>query len=418
MMNKRLHRLLCVTFFLPLIVCVSCKKGGPGQDKHTETPMEFYSDGRDFFTADYALYHSNHGRLQFFDVSDKKDIVYCFDSGCEHKQEKRNPYTAETIEKGCIAYKNSADSVMLRGDEMYFFEDDGDVVVADRQGENRRVIATIPFYKLGLKNVLYSEDKMLICYSSDIEFVETVDENGRSTVYVTGKNSAESDCGVYCINLSDGAVSEVFHNRGYNGRLFYCDIRDNHLYFVFYYWSIPYIGSDLDTNGLDVEIPEGLTKENYWEESRKYQWMDVYDVDLGTNTVRTILSHIPSGTVEFCRGFFAVEEWEKGATGLYRYDGERFRQLDFEMRTGYRSDSGLICTDSAETGSYRLIDENTGEIRRQVSVSNNTMLPKVFIGGSCYGYMAGPKGWHLGYISEEDFWNGDFSKAIPFNAIE
>lgn len=95
--------------------------------------------------------------------------------------------------------------------------------------------------------------------------------------------------------------------------------------------------------------------------------------------------------------------------GLILFLCERFFYTNDHIPSG---------TDEFCRGSYRLIDENTGEIRRQVSVSNNTMLPKVFIGGSCYGYMAGPKGWHLGYISEEDFWNGDFSKAIPFNAIE
>lgn len=374
----------------------------------------FYSYKRSFVTEDYALYHNNNGRLQIFDADSKTDIVYCFDAGCEHRQAKRDLITNEIIQKGCIAYEISPDCVMLREDGMVFFQDSGQVIQADRQGENRKVIATVPFYKLGFREVFYSADTLFISYYTDNRFEEIKDVNGQSQWINTGELSETRECGIYCVNLSDGTVKELFKAVTYNAMISNADIWDGHLYFKYFYLDIPAIGPNLETYGRDVEIPEGLTAENYWEEMPKHYWMDIYDYNITTGELRPILRNCREGTLEFCRGFFAVAETD-GTTGLYRYSGERFRELPFRIGKGIRSDSGLVCCDEKAMDEYLLIDENTGEILKRAKISSNSFLAGVIIGESVYGSLTIPgKGMGLSYISVEDFWNGDITNAVAF----
>ena len=418
--------LLFMGFTFLAVLTVSCKKKTNTPKSEGESVQQvadgvsngkteaFYSYKRSYVTEDYALYHDNHGRLQIFDTESKTDIVYCFNAGCEHQQAKRDPVTNEVIQKGCIAYEISSDCVMLRENDMVFFQDNGQVIRADRQGENRRVIATIPLYKLGFREVFYSADTLFISYYTDNRFEEVKGENGQTQWINTGELSDTRECGIYCVNLSDGTVKELFQADAYNAMISCADIWDGHLYFKYFYSDIPAIGPNLETYGRDVEIPEGLTVENYWEEMPKHFWMDVYDYHIATGELKPILRNCREGTLEFCRGFFAVAETD-GTTGLYRYSGERFRELPFRIGKGIRSDSGLVCCDEKAMDEYLLIDENTGEIIKRTKISSSKFLAGVIIGKSVYGSLAIPgEGMGLSYISVEDFWNGDITNAVAF----
>ena len=416
---KRITILLCA--FLLMFSCASCRK--QSKKSGTENEMEkisserskdFYSFDRCFVTESFALYHDNQGRLQIFDVDSKTDIVYCFDAGCEHQQTKRDSITNEILQKGCISYEISSDCVMLREDGMFFLQDNGQVIRADRQGENRRVIATIPFYKLGFRDVIFSSDMMFISYYTDDKFEEIKDENGQTRWIASGELSDTRECGIYGISLTDGTVKELFRAEAYNAMISDTYIRDGHLYFVLFYLDIPPIGPNMETYGRNVDIPEGLTVENYWEEMPKHYWMDIYDYNLTTGELRPILEKCRNGTMTFCRDCFAIAEPD-GTTGLYRYSGERFRELPFRIGKGIRSDSGLVCCDENAMDEYLLIDESTGEIKKRVKISSGKFMARVIIGNSCYGSVNGTKGWGLGFISSEDFWNGKIENAIPFN---
>ena len=66
-------------------------------------------------------------------------------------------------------------------------------------------------------------------------------------------------------------------------------------------------------------------------------------------------------------------------------------------------------------GELQLIDENTGAVIKHVKEPENGFSPKVIIGNSCYGLIMKGAGAVPCYLSTEDFWEGNFDKAIPFN---
>lgn len=414
---KRMILVGCICVLL--ILTSSCKKTpsreSQGEAGMPEGSMPMFSMAGNLYTEKYALYHADDGLLRIFDPITKTDIVYCFDPGCEHPQEARN-LKGEVIREGCIAYKISLDSVLLRGDEIFFLQSDGQVIQADRQAKNRKVITTIPLYKLTTRQVFYADDDMFILHANSLEVAEITDEETGETQWIyTGERKETQDCGITRINLSAGTVKEVFSEERYNAQIAKQDVRDGHLYFEFYYLDIPYVGPNLETYGPSGTIPEGLTTENYWEEMAKHRWMDIYDYDIGTGELHTVLTHQREGNVIFCKDFFAVAESE-GTTGLYRYDGKRFRQLSFRIGNGIRSDSGLICCDEKIPDEYMLIDGDTGEIIKRVKIPNDRFFAYAFLGECCYGIMDMDESGRmkLGYIPAEDYWKGDFSNAVAF----
>lgn len=416
---KRFIRLLL--FGLMMCMLVSC--GGQNarekpniadseEEKEDTVFVCNYGLGSGFFTEDYALYHSNQYRLQIFDVASKADIPYCFDAACEHNRTKRSR-TGEIIEEGCIAYEFSNASVMLLDDSCYFVQDNGEVYVSDQRGENRRLIGRIPDYILSKDFVCFSENELFVTYFNDYEMTEIKDDKGESS-WIAGRVKDESTVGIVMLDLSSGSCKEIFHEEAYNARISLYDVRGKHLYFQYFYLDIPFVSQeDLENNDPSGDIPGGLTAENYWEEMPKHEWMDIYDYDIGTGELNCILSRVRYGETVFCKDFFAVAE--NGTTALYRYNGECFRRLDFQMERTVRTDSGLVFDDVNEREVYRMIDENTGEVIKQSYIPYSEMLPSIMIGGSCYGLV---DGWATGYISTEDFWTGNYDNAIPFQVRE
>ena len=392
---------------------------GNGGTNGAKTDSGFYCSlflGNGFMTEEYALYHNNHSRLQIFDVASKTDLIYCFDPACEHEHSVRDWKTGEVIKKGCIAYDISSKPVMIQGDNLYFLSDENEVWRSDRQGENRKLIAKIPPYiPWGSGEVFFSKDTLFDCYFTDQEMFEVKDENGESQ-WMIGDFKDKSTCGILRVDLKDGTCKEVFSVEEYNARVSEYDIRGDHLYFTYFYMDCPYVGPNLETNRPDDQIPEGLTVENYWEEMPKHQWICIYDYNISTGELHEVLKDLPAEVVSYCNGFFAVPE-RSGTTGLYRYDGERIRTLDFKMKKGVRCDSGLVCIGEKEE-EYLLIDENTGEVVKRTVVPYDGFLPAVILGNSVYGTMQGEKAYGTGYMSAEDFWKGDITNAVAFSAAD
>lgn len=385
----------------------SVSDGNTQSDSITDFVCDlFIGDG--FLTEKYALYHcQNGGALHLFDTTEKTDVVFCFDPGCEHKPAVTS-LKGDIIKEGCPSYAFGESTVMLQGDKCYFLTDNGDLILADRQGENRKKIGSLPPYVLLPSLAVFSDDALYVVYHNSYEMIEKQNDDG-STQWIIGDVMDQTVTGIFRMNLSDGSCSEIFHAKDYNSRIPTVDIRGEHLYFEYFCLDIPFVGPDLETYGPSGQIPEGLTVENYWDEMPKHQWIDVYDYHMTTGELNSVLSHRPCKEMVFCNGFFALSEGE--TTALYRYNGEKFRTLDFPISSGYRSDSGLICINAKEAAVYLLIDENTGEVIKRVNVPYGTFNPRVFIGTACYGLVNGSG---IGYLSAEDFWNGQYQNATVF----
>lgn len=364
-------------------------------------------------TEKYALYHSNNGQLRIFDANSKTDIVFCFNPGCEHEREKRT-ITGELLKEGCPSYNYSSWAVFLDGDSCVFLRDNGEVIRSDRQGENRRVIATIPSYlSIGTNDVFYAGNSMFIYTAMHYEITEMKDSNGNSQ-WAIGDTKDTQDCRLIRVDLTDGKITEVFQKEAYNAIICKHDVRGEHVYFECFYLDIPYVGPNLETYGPSHSIPEGMTVENYWEEMSKHRFVDIYDYDIATGELRMILSgQNNKDAVVFGRDFFALTEDNK-STMLYHYDGQPYLQLDCAVTVGVLTDEHLVCH-GQENGEYLMINEENGEILKRVQMPENTINLEAIIGDSCYGIVNGPDGWGAGYISAEDFWNGKIENAIPFN---
>ena len=371
-----------------------------------------------FYTEDYALHYSNHGRLQIFDVKTKEDHVYCFDPGCEHKRGKRS-ITGEVLEAGCIAYELSSSTIMPQDDNCYFMKDTGEVIRSDLQGMNQRAIGSLPPY-LNYNNahdIFYSKDSLFVIFDLPYEMIEVKDENGESSWIVGGMKDKETR-GIIQIDLNNGTRSEVFSAEDYNSYLSQTDVRGDHMYFAYWYCDIPYMDMFGETYGRTIpEELKGLSPEEYREELNKRRWVDVYDYNISTGELTASLKHkhVEEGNIVFCDGFFALSE-DENSSGLYRYDGERFGELDFMIQGLVRSDRHLICCSNKKPGEYLQIDENTGEVLKRIKtpVSYGDFLPRVIIGESCYGLLNKNGVMAEGYVPASDFWNGDITNAVQF----
>lgn len=405
--------ILAILFLLCALV-TACGKGNKTTEKEPVSSEESYVCAaflrQSFLTERFALYHDSDFQLRYFDTESGTDIVFCFDPSCDHEPEKRSR-TGELLQKGCVSYSFSSYPVMIRGEYCFFFDQEtGEVIRSDRQGENRKVIGKIPQYILPY-SVFFSGDTIFVTYANSYEMIETKDNNGE-TLWIVGDAKPKRSCGIVQINLESGAYAEILDTEDYAAVIEQYDIRGDHLYFTRAYYDIPYISPNLETADPSL-IPEGMTVENYYEELPKHAWMDVYDYTISTGELRVVLQNLHYGTTELCRDFFAVEEGN--VTGLYRYRGERFRELDFPMKKGIRSDSGLVCRKGSDTV---LIDENTGEIVKTSTVPGDTFVVEDILGNSCYGFLKAGDGWTPGYLSAEDFWNSNTANVVAFNRAE
>lgn len=366
--------------------------------------------GNGFFTEQYALYHDRTGRLQLFDTASGKDIVYCFDAGCPHEYEKKTPM-GEIIQKGCVAYSFSPAAVMLWDGRCYFLQDNGEVYLADLQGENRRLIGRLPSYVLQKDTVAFTDEYLFVFYQNSYRMIELKDEKGNSQ-WIVGEPMDQNTCGVIRMSLKDGKCLEIFHQEEYNARIAAFDIRDDHLYLEYFYLDEPYDGFIFDEPDFFEENVEE-TLERQWEERLRHQWIDILDYSISGGKMNTVLSHVQCRSLVFCNDFFALAEGD-GHTGLYRYSGQKFRQLDFEISKGVYSETGLICNDMKQTSLYRYVDENSGEIIKTVEIPNSEFLPDMILGASCYGNAPGKDGWGAGFLSTEDFWAGRCDNICRF----
>lgn len=360
--------------------------------------------GTGFLTEDYVLYHDYDGRLRIFDVASKRDLVYCFDPGCEHKKSKE-------IGEGCISYNFSSMMVMIHNDNMFFLDYNGDVVCSDLQGQNRRVIGKYPSYIPG-RFFSFSEKDMFSTYFTAYELLEVEDKEGE-TQWIYGEEKEKETAGVIRVNLSDGKVTEIFQREDYNAKVFYTGNRGEHLYFAYVYSEIPYMSPDGQTTKPIPEELKGLSVEEYLAEFERRYFMDIYDYDICSDEVNLIIKSLRPGQVSFYPDFFTVCDIEYNKTTLYRYTGNQLQELNGVQVFSNYSDTHPVGTCDGE---IQMIDENTGEVLKRLDATKpGALYPKDFIGNSCFGYTIEEGEISYFYISAQDYWNGEFEKAVRYN---
>ena len=404
---------ILVLFFLACLLVTACGKDGGKKASEQPVPSgeptlpevsfvcdDFFRHG--FMTENYVLYYANDFQLRFFDTASGTDIAFCFDPSCEHIEKRSR--TGELLEEGCVSYNYSSYPVMFLEEKCYFLnEETGEVICSDRQGENRKVIGKIPQYILP-QSVFFAKDTIFVTYANSYEMIETKGKNGE-TQWIVGNPKPKRTCGIVMVDLKTGEYRELQEIEEYSALIIEYDVRGDHLYYQLNYSDIPYIDPELSTEDPSL-IPEGMTVENYWEELPKHMWMDIYDYTISTGELRAVKQHMHYDSTVFCKDFIAVAEGN--VTGLYRYSGERFRELDFPMKNSVRSDSGLVCR---KGDNFVLIDEDTGDIVKTSPIPADEFVPRAIIGSSCYGTYRSKT---PGYLSAEDYWSGAIDRVVVF----
>lgn len=384
-----------------------------------ESDREFVCDivlGEAFLTEDYVLYHNENGRLQIFDAVSRKNLVFCFDPGCEHNQGRTiaTPQGVRSVDEGCISYNISTATVMLLGEHCYFADFEGDVVRSDNRGENRKVIGVFPSNIL-MKEVFYSKGALFASYNTQYELKEIKEENGTSK-WIFGAEKEKRTAGIGRLNFSDGTSSEIFKREDYNASVFYHDVRGNHLYFAYTYAEIPYMGPNGEIRGEVPEDLKDLSPEEYLEEFNKRYWMDIYDYDIDEGELRIMVQKVRCGQVTFCNGFFAIQPEGDTDTHLYGYSGGLLRKLEGIALSNVNCDNHVI---GFRDHKYILIDEKTGGILKSVTRPEvNAFYPRVIIGDSCYGTGTINGVYGSFYLPTEDFWAGNFSDVTAIMVEE
>ena len=365
--------------------------------------------GDSFLTADYALYHDHHGRLQIFDVTTKKDLVYCFDPGCEHKPAKTG-WNGEILEAGCIAYDISRFPVMIKGEHCYFLNDKNEVCVSDRQGQNRKVIARIPGYIINPYNVYFSENAIFVDYSTQYEMVEVKDSNGESRWNIGGTKQKLTG-GVVSVDLNTGKVRELFRREDHSAYVAQGAVRGNYVFIGYSYNELPYVGPTGEANGFSLEeILNGKTLEEYRAELPKHTWTDIYVYNTTTGEIKLFMEHQQDFALFFGDDYYVYNKIGENGK-FYRYNGEKKLELTFPVKGGFPTDRGFVCTDVTTPWDYWLTDTNTGEVVKKVTIPYALFHPSCFIGDSVYGLIGRTT---AGYISAEDFWAGKTENAVKF----
>ena len=289
------------------MLLISCKKKDDQQTAETITvEASSANEGEkfvtrwgsdDFYTEDFALYHTDHGRLQIFDVASKSDRVFCFDPGCEHDKYRKvevSPDGIETVvEEGCMARNISSYTVMVQGDHLCFVKYTGDVIQSDLQGKNRKVIATIPPYS-PVQRIIYYKDAIFGDYSTSYEILEIEGENGEPD-WIYGEMKEKDTVGIARANLNDGMSSEIFKREDYSAGVYYLTIRGTHLYFAYTYSEMQYMAPDGQMWRPMQEEWKDLSVEEYLEERKKRSWMEIYDYDIDSGEVRCVMNGLRPG---------------------------------------------------------------------------------------------------------------------------
>ena len=366
-----------------------------------------------FLTEDYILYHDNHGQLRIFDTKTKNDLVYCFDPGCEHKQTKRS-ITGEVLEQGCIAYELSSKTIMIRDNKMYFVHEK-EIRVADRQGQNQRVIGQVPGYVMSYE-VFYVKDKLFLIWTTDHEMIEVKEDNGESR-WIVGEQKDTETAGILCFDLNKNTWTKVFEAEDYQSYLYQYDVRGDHMYFAYWHWGLPYMDMNGETYGRTIpEEYRNLTTEEYRAELDRQCWVDIYDYNSVTGELKAALKqkHLPAGRIAMCKDFFALPE--DGETVFYRYDGEVFNRIEGAFVMNAWSDSHLLCALENDPQNYVLIDETSGVILRKTAkpIQAGVLYPAAIIGNTCYAALTIDGIYSIGFIPTSDFWNGDLANTVQF----
>ena len=414
-MKKRLRA--AALGLLLCLVLTSCKGSGNG----TEQPKGASKNARVFFdpfmgnatmSESFAFIPNlNNTGAQYFDAASRTAVLFCFEPNCEQIGPKSDFATGENIGDTCASKCLGSHAYYLTEDAGYYFEWPN-LVKTDRQGLNQKTIATVEEPIDFVEYEWYTNEYYAATVMINYAHTKVVAADGTVT-WLQGEPLEKRISGVIMVSLKDGSSRFIYRDEDrYDSIVTDLYEYQNHLYFVGAYLDAPY--ESLRKYNADMSDWGEVDLEN-----QKHLHLELYDYDIARGKLTMIRKSDGEGYgYRFGDGYLL--QYANPLTGegsmLYRLNGEVLCELPWKVTDRVITDGTPILTSwDSGAATYRMYDTDKKEVLREISISGGRFGLSVAVGDSYYGHMY--TSWSNGnlepaYISAEDFWNGEFDKAI------
>ena len=368
------------------VICSACSSNNT--DKNIENISNPVYDNLIGITymENGMLYYDDY-LLKFFDVKSSLSTVICSDPSCKHPK----PSHDKPSDCSAVIDNMGLNSMAYIGDKLYFSYEEDDTsfthksfFTADKDGSNRKRFAKIEAEDI--QQTLYTKDSIIVSYQNTIDWS---DENA-----VALDQLDEWTAGIYIIGLSDGKTEKICSHTGKEAFIDSLSFDGTNIYYLFSCFEDDVFNAILykyDTKSGQNEIIKSFKKIWGVDCGNCFRCTDMLYVDGDNNTAKLhILSFDGTDTV-------IAEEKDIG-------------------RPFYLDDSRIcyLYGDGEEGFYFGIYDMKSGETVKNEKDWRSTFVEAVFDDIIYVLYPPDINGSELdtGYISKEDFINGDYNKVV------
>lgn len=376
-------------FLLALsLFCSGCKSGST--DVKTENALDYVYDNLMGVTymENGILYYDEY-LLKYFDIKSSLSTVICSAPSCKH------PRPSFDKPSDCSAVMDLPNSLALIDDKLYFSYEEDDTTfthksffTADKDGSNRKRFAKIEAEEI--QQTLYTNDSIIVSYRNTIDWS---DENA-----VALDQLEEWTAGIYIIGISDGKTTKICTHTGEEVCIESLSFDEENIFYLLTYYEDTVYNVVLYKYNIESgqnEIIKSFKKIWGVDCGNCFSSTDMLYVDRDDSTEKMAKLHMLS----FEGNDTVIAEGEEIGRPFY---------LD-DSRICYRYREG------EDNFYYSIYDMESGETFKNGKDWCGTFVEAVFDDVIYVLYPPDINGSMLirGYISKEDFINGDYDKILP-----
>lgn len=388
MKRKRIYAFLAALSLL----CSGCKSSG--SEKNAENTLDYVYDNLMGVTymENGMLYYDDDYLLNYFDIKSSLSTVICSDPSCKHPR----PSPDKPSDCSAVIYNMGLNSLAYMGDKLYLSYEEDDTTfthksffTADKDGSNRKRFAKIEAENI--QQTLYTNDRIIVSFQNTIDWS---DENA-----VALDQLEEWTAGIYIISISDGKATKICAHTGKEARIESLSFDGENIFYLFTYYEDTVYNAALYK--YNIESGENGTIKSFKEiwgvdDNKCFGSTGMLYVDRDDSTAKTAKLHVLSFD---------------GTDTVIAEEGANIG------RPFYLDDS-KICYIDCEAGDdfhYCIYDMESGETFKNEKDWRSTFVEAVFddVIYVLYPPDINDNNLDTGYISKEDFINGDYDKVVP-----
>lgn len=378
---------ICAFLAVFSLFCSGCKSSGT--DNNTENTLDHVYDNlmSKTYMENGMLYYDEY-LLKYFDVKSSLSTVICSDPSCKHPK----PSHDKSSDCSAVIDNMGLNSMAYIGDKLYFSYEEDDTsfthksfFTADKDGSNRKRFAKIEAENI--QQTLYTKDSIIVSYQKTIDWS---DENA-----VALDQLDKWTVGIYIIGLSDGKAEKLCAHTGEEAAINNLSFDGTNIYYLFTCYEDNVYNAILYKYNIESGQDEIIKSfKQIWgvDCGNCFRSTDMLYVDGDNNTAKLhILSFDGTDTV--------IAEGKNIGRPFY-LDDSRICYLYGEVEDDFY---------------YRIYDMESGETFKNEKDWCVTIVEAVFndVIYVLYPPDINDSRLSMGYISKEDFINGDYDKIVP-----